>query len=137
MKKFRLQSAALLGALILGFTIPKVSTLSSLKEVSAPHAGCYECKTLTLDGKDCLAFFSFVGLEIDGNGQMVLSYKDKAGNRGEKTLSYEYEEGSGQLVVIYEVGDRKIKKSAGFEKGEIVFTHQLDGKLLVAVFSSK
>lgn len=137
MKGFRLKSAAFVGALILGLTMPKVSSLGGLKTVSAPYAGCYECKTLTLDGKDFLSFFSSVCLEMDGNGEMVISYKDKAGNRGEKKLSYEYKEGENQLTVIYQDGNREIKKSAGFEKGQITFTHQLDGKILLAVFSSK
>lgn len=137
MKSFRLKSAAFIGAVLLGFTLPKVSSLGGLKAVSAPYAGCYKCTTLTLDGKDLLAYFSSVCLEIEGGGEMVVSYKDKAGNRGEKKLSYEYEEGSDQLTVIYQDGDREIKKSAGFKKGEITFTHQLDGKLLLAIFSSK
>ncbi len=137
MKSFRLKSAAFVGALMLGLTMPKVSSLGGLKTVSAPYAGCYECKTLTLDGKDFLSFFSSVCLELDGNGEMVVLYKDKAGKRGEKKLSYEYEEGSKQLTVVYQDGDREIRKSAGFEKGEIIFTHQLDGKILLAVFSSK
>ena len=137
MKKFRLQSAALIGALLFAFTMPKVSSLGGLKSVSAPHSGCYECTTLTLDGKDFLPFFSSVRLELDGQGEMVVSYQDKVGNRGEKTLSYEYEEGSNQLSILYQDGDREVRKAVGYEKGEITFTHQLDNKLLLAVFSSK
>lgn len=137
MKKFRLKSAAFLGAMLLTFTMPKVSSLGGLKSVTAPYSGCYECKTLTIDGKDFLSFFSSVCLEMDGKGEMVISYKDKAGNRGEKTLRYEYEEGANRLIVLYQDGDREVKKSVGYEKGEITFTHQLNGKILLAVFSSK
>ncbi|MBQ8319928.1 MAG: hypothetical protein IJX81_03515 [Clostridia bacterium] len=137
MKKLRVKSAAFLGAMLLLLSLPNVSSLGSLRSVSAPYAGFYDCKKLTLDGKDMLGHFATLRLEIKGEGEMLLSYQDKSGVKGEKTLSYEYLEEENALLICYRDGEKELKKRAQFSQGELTFSLQLNGRLLLAVFSTE
>lgn len=133
MKTIRLRSAAVLGALFLSFFCPT----GGLKSVAAPHAGVYECKTLTIDGRDALLHFSSVSVELKGDGTGKLHCKDRLGNTVEEELCYEREEGSDEILFIYKHGEKELRIPAAYEKGELVFTRQAGERLIVAVFSKK
>lgn len=137
MKKIYAKSAAFLGAILLSFTLPKAAELGSLKSVSAPYACCYDCKTLTIDGVEYLDHFSLLRLELKGEGELLFTCVDKSGRREQKTAQYEYDEEEKKLVLLFEREGKRMRYAAAMREGEIIFTVQLKGRLLLAVFSSE
>ena len=135
--KVRLQCAAACSAVMLLFSLPKVAQMSTLEELSMPHLGYYTCEQISLGGNDLTDDFLLLRLELKQDGVMLLHIRDRLGKEETKEFSYEYEQGSDRLIVRVTAGSRTVERTLVFEKGQILFTENLGGRLLVAKFSKK
>ncbi|MBQ8375233.1 MAG: hypothetical protein IJX98_06665 [Clostridia bacterium] len=133
----KIKCAAFCSAFLLLFSLPKVTQMSTLKEFTSPHAGYYDCQSITIDGRELSDQFSLLRLELKGNGEMLLFYRDGEGKEGEQAFCYEYDEAAGELVITAEIHGQKHTRRISFQKGEIVFVENLGGRQLVAKFSKK
>ena len=89
MKITKLRSAFLSVLLILTATFSGCQN-RSLKDITKPYLGIYECKQATLNGKDYLDYFKNVTLELKQSEDFILRYEDKMGATGEYEGKYIY-----------------------------------------------
>lgn len=136
-QSLKIKCAVLCSAFILLFSLPKVSQMSSLKELSMPHLGYYTCNSIRIGSKDFTDEFSSLQLELKREGVMVLTVRDRFGKEEQREFFYEYVEGERELTVRAKVDDKWVERKLPFENGEILFTENLGGRLLVAKFSKK
>lgn len=136
-RRWQLNCAAACSALALLFTLPKVSQMSSLEELSLPHLGYYTCEEITLGGKEITADFSLLRIELKRDGKMLLCMRDALGRECTQEFSYEYTQGEEELLIRAQVGERTVERKLRFEDGAILFIENLGGKVLIAKFSRK
>ena len=85
---------ACLAPLLLAATILcgcSVSEMSTLRELSRPYTGEYECEKLTYAGRDLLGDYEYIRLTLEYGDEAALRWKDHAGGEGGFALSYEAE----------------------------------------------
>ena len=105
--------------------------MSTLRELSRPYQGEYECETLTYGGRDLLGEFVYFRLSLENGEKAKLSWKRRAGGEGEKRLSYRAQPEEGFVELI--CGDHARAFPLG--KGKIELSFIVCGRLLYAVFA--
>ena len=135
MKSIRLRCASALVALTAAFTIPSVLRLGTLKEISTPYIGHYQCETLRIGGRD---FARDVNARLEvGGEEITLTWK--APFIGEQSLSfpYEYDEGTSSFYLNVPDGKGEKRVRLTYAKGEITLSETLSGKAFFIHFSRK
>lgn len=108
----------------------------SLKDVTKPYLGEYECKSATLGEKDYFDNFSFIRLELKKDNEFVLSYSAKNGQKGEEAGKYVYDEKEETLTITY--GDFGVlKRKFPLKNGEIYVTLPIGTQTLSMKFARK
>lgn len=134
MKKQVLKSSVFAGILSLFLLFPGWKQ-QTLKEITKPYLGEYECKQATFDGEDYLKDFSYIRLELKAENMFELSYADKENHKGKTTGKYVYDPQRKVLTLESEKGG--IKKSFPLKDGEICITIFFGDKTLAMKFEQK
>ncbi len=131
--KLKYSFCAVLAALL--FTLPACGN-GSLKDITKPYLGEYECKSATLGEKDYVEDFSFIRLELKKDNEFTLSYSAKNGRKGEETGTYTYDEKEETLIITY--GDFGVlKRKFPLKNGEIYVTLPIGRQTLSLKFARK
>ncbi len=131
--KLKFSFCAALASLL--FTLPACGN-GSLKDVTKPYLGEYECQSATLGEKDYVEDFSFIRLELKQDNEFTLSYSAKNGKKGEESGTYTYDEQEETLTLIYgELG--VLKRKFPFKNGEIFITLPIGLQTLSIKFARK
>ncbi len=130
MKKVKSSILAGLAALLLVLPVWKDT---SLKDISKPHLGVYECTQATLGSKDVLGEFSDIRLELKDEESFVVLYKRKKGKTKEWKGKYRYDKERG-VFIVEEKGKRK---EFPFEEGKVTVIFPVGKKNMVLCFEQK
>ena len=108
----------------------------SLKDVTKPYLGQYECQSATLGEKDYVQDFSFIRLELKQDGEFILYYQPKNGEKAEESGTYIYDEKEQTLCISYgELGF--LKRKFPLKNGEIFVTLPIGTQTLSLKFARK
>lgn len=133
MKKYVLKSSLCAGIVSLLFALAPVN--GSLKDITKPYLGEYECKSATLGKKELLDDFSYIRLELKADETFSLYYAFKGGEKKEATGRYQYDKEKKSITLVGEgLGNREFKKSFPLDKGKILITFTIGGKMLIMEF---
>ncbi len=110
-----------------------VNDMTSLKDLSRPYTGEYECRKLLLGGEDLLSRFESVRLTLGLHGDFVLSYRDTEG--GEGSFSGKYTLAGDTLTLRANAGGRELSYEFPYSDGKVIGRLQMGGKLLLLEFS--
>ena len=131
--KLKYSFCAVLAALVL--ILPSCGN-GSLKDVTKPYLGEYECQSATLGEKDYVQDFSFIRLELKKNDEFTLYYSAKNGKKGEESGKYAYNEKEETLTLIYgELG--VLKRKFPLKNGEIFVSVPIGSQTLSMKFARK
>lgn len=109
----------------------------SLKSVSKPYLGEYECKNATFGEREYLDEFEFIRLELFSDERFVLSYREKNERETHKAEGrYEYDESNGTLLLKTN-GTSSIKRKFSLKNGVLLVTATLGDRLLLLRFEQK
>ena len=133
MKKLRSSILAGLASLLVLFPAWKNS---SLKDITKPYLGVYECESATWGQREYLEEFSYIRLELLPKNVFKLYFELKAGKKGEERGKYEFDKERGVITLSLD-GREEIKRDFPLEKGSIVFSLPIASKMLVMKFTQK
>ena len=127
-------AAALVSMMVL-FSTPSVLALGTLKELSTPYVGEYRCTQLRIGKREFPT--DGVRLELSGDGEAKLWWKNALGKEQSCVYTYVYDEPSGELLVTVPIGKEEKIFKIFYESGEIIIAESLTGKGFFAKFSKK
>lgn len=107
---------------------------SSLKEITNPHCGIYECTQAKLNDKDYLALFSYIRLELKEDGVFILHYRTCDGMPQEETGNYEYDREKGSFTIV---GRESFQREFFLEEGKLTISVPIGGQTLTLTFEQK
>ena len=108
----------------------------SLKDVTKPYLGEYECQNATLGERDYAKEFSFIRLELKKDNEFTLYYSAKNGKKGEESGTYLYDETDETLTLTYgELG--VLKRKFPLKNGEIYIVLPIGNQTLSMKFARK
>ena len=123
------------GLAVLMLVLPACGN-GSLKDITKPYLGEYECKSATLGEKDYAQDFSFIRLELKKDDEFTLYYSAKNGKKGEETGTYSYDEKEETLTITY--GDLGVlKRKFPLKNGEIFVSVPIGSQTLSMKFARK
>ena len=135
MKMIKLKSSLLVGLCLISMLFAGW-TKSSLKDITKPYLGEYECKTATMDGKDCLKQFDYIRLEIKPDGTFTLNFCKK--NKGKDVLKGSYQYESETSSILFKIGKKKgIQRRFPLKNGILYIIVPFGGKTLSMTFRQK
>ena len=108
---------------------------SKLSDISKPYLGEYECKSAQFGSLDCLKQFSYVRLELKGNGTFFLHYQEKGGKKKECKGSYVYDKEKNEIEFTDESGT--FRRSFPLSNGILTISLPIGEKILVLQFEQK
>lgn len=129
------------GLLSLAIAFPLLSSgcdleeMTSLKDISKPYVGEYQCRKLTLAGEDELDRFEEVKLNLGYDGKFQLSYVDAEGGEDAYEGSYTLYTAQSTVKFSAETQGKEATYVFPYERGKIVMELLMNGKLLYAEFS--
>ena len=131
MKTVKLRSSILAGFTILLLLFPWFGSWKtlSLKDITKPYLGVYECHEAKLGEEDCLQNFDYIRLELKRKGLFVLSYQTKGGESKEEKGRYEYEKET-QSIIFQAEAMPFIKRQFPLKEGKLIIIVSLGGKNL-------
>lgn len=112
----------------------KVEEMGSLKDLSKPHVGVYECERMTIGGENVLNDFRYVRLELDYGGDFTLSYKKSGGGFSEWNGTYEVDTEAQEITFTARQGTRELSRTYRMENGSILIDANFLGRTLLAEF---
>ena len=131
--KLKYSFCAALAAIAL--TLPACGN-GSLKDITKPYLGEYECESALLGERDYTDDFSFIRLELKKDGEFTLHYQPKNGQKGEESGTYTYDEKEETLTISY--GDFGIlKRKFPLKNGELYVTLPIGAQTLSMKFTRK
>ena len=109
---------------------------SQLKDITKPYLGEYECKSVTLGGRDMLDSFTSIKLYLQPDDTFLLSYKTKLEEVGQQkgTYSYNKEEGS---IVFSSKENGGLQRAFPIKNGAMDIVVSIAGKQLHVQFIRK
>lgn len=111
-----------------------VNEMSTLRDISRPYAGEYQCKKLQLGGEDLLPRFEFIKLKLDAYGKFALSYADCEGGESGYSGGYRIEDGEITFTAAAEGAERSYVFP--YDEGTVRIRLLMGEKLLYAEFSA-
>ena len=138
MKMLKLKSSILAGACALLTLIPNFSFVKSgsLKEISKPYLGVYECISARLGEEELLADFSYIQLELKKDGGFILYYGDKAGKKERVQGSYIYDDEKQTLTLQFMDG-KCFQRAFPLKKGRLTVSLPIGKRQLCLIFEQK
>lgn len=136
MKSIRLRCAATLVSMMALCAVPNVVSLGTLKEISTPYVGFYNCESLRIGNRD-FTEQADATLELGADGEGKVRYKNAFGKEQTVSFTYVYDAEKGVLTAEIPDGKQKKKVHVPFEKGESVFSENLSGRAFFAKFTRK
>ena len=134
-KRIRLYCASALVSLLTIFSAPSVLQLGTLKEISTPYLGYYQCDTLRIGEKD---FADEVNARLEvGDKVLTLVWKLPFGGEKSRSFPYEYDEETGSFFLTVPDGRGEKRVRMSYEKGEITMRENLLGRAFFARFTRK
>ncbi len=110
---------------------------SSLKDISKPYLGEYECKQATYGEKDYLENFTYIRMELQSGDRFVLSYCDKLTNKKNQVEGeFVYDEKT-NTVTLQLGNDACIKRQFSLKDGVLLVVTTLGNKILQLRFEQK
>ncbi len=114
-----------------------VGKSSSLKDISKPYLGEYECKQATYGEKDYLEDFTYIRMELKSGDRFVLSYCDKLTKKKNQVEGeFTYDEQTSTVTLQLE-GDACIKRQFPLKDGVLLVVTTLGNKILQLRFEQK
>ena len=108
----------------------------SLKEITKPYLGVYECKSILLAGKEFLTNDQRIALELKKNGVFTLYYKNVDEEAQTLEGKYRYDEKTHCIQFLWE--DKNVfKQSFPIENGQIILQYQFGTCSYKAIFEQK
>ena len=135
MGKMRLYGATAFASVFTFLAVPNVLSLGTLKEVSMAHVGDYKCELLRIGGVEFRA--EGVHLELDGDGNATLYWKNALGREQTRAYTYVYNQEERVMYLTLRTGKEEKTVKVPYENGEIIFSETLSGKAFFAKFSKK
>ena len=114
MKRNVFKSSLLVGLFSLLACFPKLDEYT-LKDVTKPYLGVYECTEVKWNREDRLDDFSYIHLELKENGKFTLYYQEKGGKKKKEEGEYTYDKAK-QAVVLSGWGG-KLKREFPLKEG--------------------
>lgn len=108
--------------------------MGSLKDISKPYTGMYECENLSIGGRDMTDKFESVTLELKGDGRFEVFYRTTAGREGGYEGEYTLDEERKEITFSSMKGARQKSFTFPYEKGTVCIDYNLMGSLLHAEF---
>lgn len=134
MRKNVLKSSALVGVMSL-LLLPNFR-FGSLKEITKPYLGVYECVEAKLGEKDYLGYFEEICLELKSDGSFTLCYCEKNGEKKKEIGKYKYDPKKKTVTLIGGAGDF-IKREFSLSAGVLTVTVRVGDKILNLQFEQK
>ena len=136
MKKFAFALVFAICILSASFLVgcDKAGEMGSLKDISKPYTGLYECKTLSIGGRDMTDTFESVTLELKGDGSYEIFYRTTTGKEGGYEGEYTLDEERKEITFSARKGARQQSFTFPYEKGAVYIDYNLMGSLLHAEF---
>jgi hypothetical protein len=135
-KTIKLKCAAFCTALLSPFLF-QASSLGSLKEVAKPYLGVYECKEIYLGNEDKTLSYDYVRMELKPKGELLLTYREKDGRKGESKARYTYDINKDELTIYAEFGGKEYGKTFPVKDGKIAVAVRYGDKILKMQFDRK
>ena len=129
-----MKSFILAGLLSLTCLFPDIKD-STLKDITKPYIGQYECKSAQLGKKDCLENFSYIRLELKDEENFILYYKEKEGKEKEIEGKYVYDKNKSVLIFSDKKGG--FKREFPLNKGMLTVSLPLGDKILILKLEQK
>ena len=115
-----------MGALLLAISFSGCDK-TSLKDITNPQLGIYECTQATVNGKDYLDYFNAVTLELKTEDEFILHYEGKRGVKGEEKGKYRYDREKETLTIFCD-GENGFERRFPLVDGVCNIYLQLGGK---------
>ncbi len=131
----KLKSSILAGLAALMTLVPTWKS-GSLKEITKPYLGVYECESATWGQREYLDEFSYIRLELLPKNEFTLSYELKTGKSGKEQGKYEVDEERKTLILTLNKKE-EYKREFPLKNGSIVFTLPIASQTLVMKFTQK
>ncbi len=131
MKKVK---SGLLGGLIAWAMMLSGCGSASLKEITNPHWGIYECTQAKLNDKDYLALFSYIHLELKEDGVFILHYRVCDGMPQEETGEYVYDREKGSFIIV---GKESFQREFSLKEGRLTISVPIGEQTLTLAFEQK
>ena len=126
--------ATALVSLLTLFSVPSVLRLGTLKEISTPYVGFYQCKTLRVGNRD-FADEVKARLEVRSDGTLSLAWRSFFGTEQTMQFPYEYDEKLQAFFLTVPDGKGEKRVRMQYEKGSITLSETLSGKAFFVEFS--
>lgn len=133
MKKFAFSLLIVLCALLV-FVGCDAEDMGSLKDVTRPYTGIYECEELSVGGKDLREKFEKITLELKPDGTFTAAYSTAEGSGASIDGAYTLDTEKGEITLSAKQGARSRAFTFPYEKGTIRIERNLFGRLLHAEF---
>lgn len=132
MKSVKLKSSLLAGLTALLLFFPNL-TNGSLKDITKPYLGEYECKSATLGEQEFLDEFSLIKLELKSDETFLLHYQPKDGAKKTETGKYKYDKDKQEICFSLD-RNSALKRKFPLKKGIITIDFKLGTKQLIMKF---
>lgn len=102
------------------FCFPSIKS-GSIKDITKPYLGEYECKSATLGSQEYMQDFAYIKLELLSDNTFCLHYKTKDGQKGTQSGTYVYDQE--QNTITFSLGEKEeFKRCFPLEKGALTLT---------------
>ena len=135
MKTIQLKSSFFAGIATLLLLFPNFR-IGSLKDVTKPYLGVYECVEAKLNDTDYLARFSYINLELKAEDEFVLYYCQKDGEKKQETGKYSYDRERGIITLIGDTGGF-FKREFPLKEGVLTINVRIGEQTLSLKFEQK
>ncbi len=133
--KNKLKSSILAGISALCILFPNVRN-SSLKDIVKPYTGIYQCTEAKLAEYDYLDRFDEIALELKANGEFVLYYCAKGGEKKMEKGRYTYDK-ENQTITLIGGANGFFKKAFPLQEGVITIETRIMEQNLKLQFTRK
>ena len=135
MKNIKLKSSLVSALISLLFLFPSFRT-GSLKDITKPYLGVYECTEARLNDTDYLDKFSYIYLELKAEEEFVLHYCENGGEKKQETGKYVYDREKETLTLIGGAGGF-FKREFPLKDGVLTINVRVGEQTLVLQFERK
>ena len=131
MNTVKLRSSIFVGLTLLLMLFPWLQSwkVSSLKDITKPYLGVYECREAKLDEIDYLDKFDYIRLELQRKNRCLFTYKIKGEKSKQERGNYEYDKRN-QTITFQAEGMPFLKKQFPLRDGELTILVTFGGKTL-------
>lgn len=115
----------------------EVSMDDSIKSLTHPYAGEYECVEAKFGEKDLLESYEYIKITFLDAEKFEISYKPKDGQKRSFESNYTVDEGTRELTGELGIFGYKFREKIKIEHGEFTITKTMMNKPLIIKFKMK